>query len=276
MKRMDWSQLGPRLAWLALVSVGLIVLVVAAVGFAASRALDDRVAVVVEQLNPASSADDKTAEPSEGSDNGFNHGQMGGGGRGGFGHPGGGASPGDSDSPAAAAVSRIQKRFLFMPAPPQGFRNVQGVLGDRVLYPGGQSFGLGENAMGATVVALGSNWVELKHEDETIVLDISYGGERGPELMRWDGQPPNANKNQGQPRMGQGERRRGGSSQAERRRGSRQKAERGERRNRGDRSRRPQPNSEPPPAEGSAAPENADDADAMGVEDSGDKPSPAP
>lgn len=247
MKRTDWSQLGPRLAWLALVSVGLVVMVLAVLGFTASRALDERVAAVAERLRSApapGSVEDTAGEPSEGSGSGFDRSRRG--------RWSGSRSPGDApsdpDDPAAVAVWRIQQRHLFMPPPPQGFRNAQGVLGDRVLYPGGQSFGLGENAMGATVVALGSNWVELKHEDETIVLDISYGGERGPELMRWDGTPPEPRRDGGQSAWG-GNRRGGGMGNFERDRGSRrnfergnrdwgERGERGGRRQRGDRGNR--------------------------------------
>ena len=84
------------------------------------------------------------------------------------------------------AVKRIQERFLFSPRPPEMFRRVQGVLGDRVLYPGGQSFGIGDNAMGATVVAIGSNWVELEHNGRSIIIDVFKvpGAERGRALFR--------------------------------------------------------------------------------------------
>lgn len=92
---------------------------------------------------------------------------------------------------AEQAVQRIRQRHLFAPRAPEEFRNVQGVLGDRVLYPDGRSFGIGQNALGATVVAIGSNWVELEHDGQTIIIDIfSAGGkrQRGPELFRRD--PP--------------------------------------------------------------------------------------
>ncbi|MEM7624204.1 MAG: hypothetical protein AAF333_01105 [Planctomycetota bacterium] len=153
-----WSQYGLLALWLTLIGLALFVGVKASRGFAEARELEDRLAAVAEQLRPVSALNDDDVKPRTNASN--------------------------ADGPAAEALARLNQRCLFMPAPPQGFRNVQGVLGDRVLYPGGQSFGLGDNAMGATIVAIGTNWVELEHEGQTITLDIFNGSERGPERLR--------------------------------------------------------------------------------------------
>lgn len=149
-----WNQYGLLTAWLAVIAVALFVGMQASRGFSDAREWEDRVEVVAQQLR--STRNDEDSPPRDPA----------------------------ADKPANEAVVRLGQRYLFMPAPPQGFRNVRGVLGDRVLYPGGQSFGLGDNAMGATVVAIGTNWVELEFEGQTITLDIFNGSERGPEQLR--------------------------------------------------------------------------------------------
>ena len=78
--------------------------------------------------------------------------------------------------PQVAAVQRVAERRFFSPAPPQGFRYPRGVLGDRVLYSGGQSFAVGDNVMGATVKEIGLNHVELEYEGETVKVKFSPGG----------------------------------------------------------------------------------------------------
>ncbi|MEM1109519.1 MAG: hypothetical protein AAGH99_12605 [Planctomycetota bacterium] len=174
---------GPRALWLATLGIAAILGAYAALGltdYSAGERVDD----VTSKLRPRSTASSETVP---------NHGQE---------QAGrqrlprtGGSHAGDNGQ-AADAAKRIRERYLFMPRPPEGFRNVQGVLGDRVLYPGGKSFGIGENAMGATVVAIGSNWVELLHDGQTITLDVFGGNERGPELVRWDGETPPASAGQ--------------------------------------------------------------------------------
>lgn len=75
-----------------------------------------------------------------------------------------------------AAVTRTAERRFFSPAPPQGFRSAQGVLGDRVLYPNGDSYAVGDNVMGAVVKKIDLNHVELEYEGETIRVDFGPGG----------------------------------------------------------------------------------------------------
>lgn len=225
MTRREWSAQFPRLAWLGLIGLAVVLAVVAAMGMTESSTIGPRVEAVVENLRPMPTAEDASRPDNAGER------------RTGPSSKNGSA---DSDDPAAAAVSRVRQRFLFMPAPPQQFRNVQGVLGDRVLYAGGQSYGLGENAMGAIVVALGTNWVELQHEGETITLDIFNGAQRGPEVKRWDGTPPTTNQNASGGNMNQrGNRQWGGESSG--RRSDRNRGERRNREGRSDRSRRGPP-----------------------------------
>lgn len=93
----------------------------------------------------------------------------------------------DADGEPVAAVTRLRERRFFSPAPPQDFRNARGVLGDRVLYPGGQSFAVGEHAMGATVKEIGLNYVELEFEGETVRVEFGGGGGGGFEGPRRGG-----------------------------------------------------------------------------------------
>lgn len=75
-----------------------------------------------------------------------------------------------------AALARIEKRYMFSPPPPQGFRSIAGVLGDRVFFRSGQDVEVGGQFGGATVKAIGSDWVELEHEGQTIRIGV-FGGQ---------------------------------------------------------------------------------------------------
>ncbi len=77
--------------------------------------------------------------------------------------------------PAARAVARIMEQNLFVTPSKPGFRGIIGVLGDRVLYPGGVSVGVGESHNGATIKATGSNWVKFEHEGEIVSVGV-FGG----------------------------------------------------------------------------------------------------
>ncbi len=79
-------------------------------------------------------------------------------------------------SKKVAAVTRTAERRFFSPAPPQAFRSAQGVLGDRVLYPNGESYAVGDNAMGAMVKKIALDHVELEYEGQTIRVDFGSGG----------------------------------------------------------------------------------------------------
>jgi len=235
-----WMQHGPRLAWLTLLGLAVVVGGSGVRGFTQSRGLGGRVEAVAAQLYPAAAEPETSTGP---------------GGQGGSRRR---PPTTNTGSPADAAVLRITERHLFMQAPRQGFRSVQGVLGDRVLYSGGRSFGLGENAMGATVIALGTNWVELEHDGKTITVDVFRGQERSPEQLRWDGQtpPPSAASGQADPRSDRHTRRTG------RRRGQRQS---GEHQPRSDRSQNQPPDAHANPdaktADFVAAPAAAEDSE---------------
>jgi len=69
----------------------------------------------------------------------------------------------------------LEKRHLFAPKPGQAFRQVRGVLGDAVVFGSGQVVDVGGSYAGAKVVAVGSDWVELLFEEESIVIGV-YGG----------------------------------------------------------------------------------------------------
>jgi hypothetical protein len=132
------------------VCAAVILAAVAYRGWHAGGELGERAAALAERLPELSGkADDAEAEP-------------------------------EPDELGTAAADRIRGRYLFAPAPPQAFRSPLGVLGDRVLYPGGQSFGVGDNALGATVKAVGPHEVEVEYEGETITLPVSSGGGNRP------------------------------------------------------------------------------------------------
>ncbi|MBB6429901.1 hypothetical protein [Algisphaera agarilytica] len=219
-----WSQQGPRTLWLVTLGVAAIIGASALLTLTDTHAADERVDDIAKKLRVRPAIEQPNNAQA----------QRGGHGRG---WHGGGQAQATPSDPAGQATQRIRDRFLFMPPPPQGFRNVQGVLGDRVLYPGGQSFGLGENAMGATVVAIGTNWVELLHEEQTITIDIFRGVERGPELMRWDGEAADSSASSGN--QAQGQMNGNNSGRPDRSWRQRDRGERGERGSRGDRSGRP-------------------------------------
>ena len=171
-----WNQHGLKTLWLLTLGVAAVLAVQAALIWTSDDDTAERVEKVEKRLTivaaPAAAQD---APPSDSGDRW----------RGRRGSP----DADTSSDPLAQAVARVRERHLFMPAPPEAFRNVQGILGDRVLYGGGQSYRLGDQAMGATITAIGSNWVEFVKNDEKITIDIFRGGTRGPERARWDGMP---------------------------------------------------------------------------------------
>ncbi len=165
-----WTQHGPRTLWLALLGLAAILLVRAGLTWTDPVQQQEAIADLKLRLQPQA----EDAAPPEAS--------------------------ASSRPPTMSArtkqastidpqvvVKRIADRHLFEPAPPDGFRNVQGILGNRVLYGGGSSFGVGDQAMGARIVAIGTNWVEFQFNDETVVVDIFRNGTRGPERLRAEG-----------------------------------------------------------------------------------------
>jgi len=84
------------------------------------------------------------------------------------------------DPPARVLAQRIDARHLFTAPPSPQFRNVIGVLGNRALYPGGDSLAVGEQREGATLKAVGADYVEFEFEGETVRVDVlAAGGDAG-------------------------------------------------------------------------------------------------
>lgn len=83
--------------------------------------------------------------------------------------------------PRQAAVQAIQERNVFQPPKPQGFQGqFTGVLGDKAVFNGGQMAKVGESVMGAKVLAIGADWVEIEFEGNTRKMELfSGGGGRG-------------------------------------------------------------------------------------------------
>lgn len=86
-------------------------------------------------------------------------------------------------APPALAVARIKAKNMFMTPVKPDFRNILGILGNRVLYPGDISLAVGEVHNGATIKEIGSNWVKVEYEGEIIPLGV-YGGTPPPEPQK--------------------------------------------------------------------------------------------
>lgn len=125
------------------------------------------------------------------------------GGRGNRPGPRGGSEGESLDALGEQVVKRIQERYMFAPAPPQSFRSVAGVLGDRLLTAGGQTVAIGESYGGAKLIAVNSHWVEFEFEGKPVRVAvfgqapeaekeekdeaIAGGGEVGPRGKARDG-----------------------------------------------------------------------------------------
>jgi len=69
-------------------------------------------------------------------------------------------------------TARINERNIFMPPKPKGFRaQFVGVLGDAALI-NGQFYKVGQTVAGATIKAIGPDWVEIEFEGETSVKRV--------------------------------------------------------------------------------------------------------
>jgi hypothetical protein len=72
----------------------------------------------------------------------------------------------------AERLARINERNIFMPPKPKGFRGqVAGVLGDSALI-NGQLYKVGQSVAGATIKAIGPDWVEIEFEGKTSVKRV--------------------------------------------------------------------------------------------------------
>lgn len=145
--------------------VVLAILVVAAVAvsawvvqrWAATGDYDTRLAAAMGRLEP-------DAQPAEGKGEGEGEAE--------------GKKPAtpEPNKAATAAADRIEKSYIYIPKPPPQYRNVEGVLGDRVIFAGGRSVGIGETFDGAKIIAIGSDWVDLEVDGKTISIGV-FGGE---------------------------------------------------------------------------------------------------
>lgn len=71
-----------------------------------------------------------------------------------------------TEDPFAKAVA---ERNVFAPPKPTGFRGkLTAVLGDMVVFNDTQTGSVGDTVMGAKVIAVGTNWVEIEFEGKTI------------------------------------------------------------------------------------------------------------
>ncbi len=82
--------------------------------------------------------------------------------------------------PGARAVARVHQRHLFSPEPPKAAHSILGVLGDRVLFPGGGAVGVGESFNGATVKAIGPDWAELEVDGKVVKFSVFNGQVASP------------------------------------------------------------------------------------------------
>lgn len=90
-----------------------------------------------------------------------------------------GASPrgGGPSKRLAAALQAVERRNIFNPPAPKGFQGrLTGILGDRAIFNGSQWAGVGDNVMGAKVLAIGPDWVEVEFEGEKRQLKIFGDG----------------------------------------------------------------------------------------------------
>ncbi len=95
----------------------------------------------------------------------------------------------NDDNPASAAAKRINDRHLFVPAPAPQFRGVIGVLGNQALYAGGETLSIGQQKDGATLKAVGSNWVEFEVDGKTERINV-LGDHPGGGPGGFGGRPP--------------------------------------------------------------------------------------
>ncbi len=131
----------------------------------------DRVGALVSRMSPQAEAsdldagDDDNGEDAENADNA--------------------ALP--EDDPGLLAAQRINDRYIFHSAPQPKFRSIRGVLGNKVLFTNGGAVAVGETYDGATVKAIGGDWVELEYEGETLTVHV---GKNAGRRHRPTGGPP--------------------------------------------------------------------------------------
>ena len=88
--------------------------------------------------------------------------------------PAQGAEPAE-DELALRVRERVEARHVFAPPPAERFRSVRGVLGDRVLFEGGESAAVGEEYDGAEVLGVGAESVRFRKAGEEITVEVGGG-----------------------------------------------------------------------------------------------------
>ena len=81
------------------------------------------------------------------------------------------------------ALNDVNRRNIFSPPRPEGFQGqVVGILGDKVYFSNQQTAAVGDTVMGATVLAIGPDWVEIEFEGDKRRLPVfrEGGGGDGP------------------------------------------------------------------------------------------------
>lgn len=152
----------PEAVWVALIVSACVVTLWAGVRWIATRGADARLENIVARLAPPPTV---PPQPPTSDD------KHGGAPR----SPGGASAQRPEDPAGQAVVKRILDRYIFNQPPPQRFRQIKGVLGDRVIFDDGRVVSVGEQYDGATVKAIGGDWVQLEHEGQSIVVGVRGG-----------------------------------------------------------------------------------------------------
>ncbi len=164
----DWRSptFAPYARWIVLALwVVAAVFVLLAVGqWWASTSADDRLDALVTRLDPPpaqadASSDDagKDGPPEDAPDDSAD------------------APALANDDPGVLAAKRIDERYIFHSKPQPRFRQIRGVLGNKVLFTHGGAVAVGGSFDGATVKEVGANWVKLEHEGEEITIAVAGG-----------------------------------------------------------------------------------------------------
>lgn len=83
------------------------------------------------------------------------------------------------DELGQAIRNRIAERYVFSRKPQDRFRQVQGVLGNRVFFAGGQSSIVGETFDGVEILRIDAEGVVVSKDGEEITVQVSGASSRG-------------------------------------------------------------------------------------------------
>ncbi|WP_432800070.1 hypothetical protein [Poriferisphaera sp. WC338] len=74
---------------------------------------------------------------------------------------------------------QAKKRDIFNPVPSKGFKGqLEGILGNRAYFNGGQNGKIGEQVMGAKIIDLGADWVEIEFDGNKRTLWVWGAGKK--------------------------------------------------------------------------------------------------